>query len=153
MAFDTTILRQTNDSHKYVNRTRHHNFWTKVKIVFYRGACLSFIQIYIFQKTKDFWCTTQWFSHFVSHIGLPGNKSHFCKGRLCIKGRHRVKCPDQSIWARCFPTKIATNIARIANATQVTLWLSITKPQCHDSTSQFISNSQLCHKVTKSLSH
>ena len=24
--FDTTILRQTNDGHKYANRTRHHNF-------------------------------------------------------------------------------------------------------------------------------
>ena len=29
--------------------------------------------------------------------------------------------------------KLEKNIARIANAVQVTLWLSITNPQCHDS--------------------
>ena len=37
--FDTTILRQTNDGHKYANRTRHHNFRTKMKIKSCRGAC------------------------------------------------------------------------------------------------------------------
>ena len=33
LAFDTTILRQTNDGHKCANRTWHHNFRTKIWLV------------------------------------------------------------------------------------------------------------------------
>ena len=33
VAFDTTIFRQTNDGHKFANRTWHHNFRTKIWLV------------------------------------------------------------------------------------------------------------------------
>ena len=50
------------------------------------------------------------------------------------KGSQYVGCSFTSMKIRFM--KLEKNIARIANAVQVTLWLSITNPQCHDSSFQ-----------------
>ena len=50
------------------------------------------------------------------------------------KGSQYVGCSFTSMKIRFL--KLEKNIAKIANAVQVTLWLSITNPQCHDSSFQ-----------------
>ena len=50
------------------------------------------------------------------------------------KGSQYVGCSFTSMKIRLL--KLEKNIARITNAVQVTLWLSITNPQCHDSSFQ-----------------
>ena len=45
---------------------------------------------------------------------------------------------------------VSKSIARIA--VQVSLWLSVTNPQCPDLSFKFVRNSKMCHEVTKSLS-
>ena len=57
LAFDTTILRQTNVGHKYENSTRHHKFKSKMKI---NILSRSLFNLYMISMTNYFWILDFW---------------------------------------------------------------------------------------------
>ena len=89
----------------------------------------------IHKRTKEQW-TVFWTS--------------FCS--RCLRCTTRSSQSTIPTWTRCGVHCIDQNIARIVNGVQVTLWLSVTQPQCRD----LILSSVLSGKVncvTKSLNY